>query len=58
MLGGVIYNGIVYRNSAERAAALSSWLEFYNWHRPHGSLAKRPPGARLAELNNVVGSYT
>ena len=57
MLGGVIYNGIVYRNSAERAAALSSWLEFYNWQRPHGSLAKRPPGARLAELNNVVGSY-
>ena len=58
MLGGAIYAGVVYRNSAERAAALSSWLEFYNWQRPHGSLAKRPPGARLAELNNVVGSYS
>jgi transposase InsO family protein len=57
MLGGAIYTGIVYRSSAERAAALSSWLEFYNWQRPHGSLAKRAPGARLAELNNVVGSY-
>jgi transposase InsO family protein len=57
MLGGAIYTGVVYRNSAERAAALSSWVEFYNWRRPHGSLAKRPPGARLAELNNVVGSY-
>jgi transposase InsO family protein len=28
----------------------------YNFKRPHGSLAKRPPGARLAELNNALGS--
>ena len=57
MLGGWAY-GAIYRSSAERTAALSGWLEFYNWRRPHGSLSKRPPGARLAELNNVVGSYT
>jgi transposase InsO family protein len=57
MLGGWAY-GAIYANSAERTAALSGWLEFYNWRRPHGSLAKRPPGARLAELNNVLGSYT
>jgi transposase InsO family protein len=57
MLGGWAY-GAIYRNSAERTAALSGWLELYNWRRPHGSLAKRPPGARLAELNNVAGSYT
>ena len=57
MLGGWAY-GAIYRSSAERTAALSGWLEFYNWRRPHGSLGKRPPGARLAELNNVVGSYT
>jgi transposase-like protein len=57
MLGGWAY-GAVYRNSAERTAALSGWLDFYNWRRPHGSLAKRPPGARLAELNNVAGSYS
>jgi transposase InsO family protein/transposase len=56
MLGGWAY-GAIYRTSAERTAALSGWLEFYNWRRPHGSLGKRPPGARLAELNNVVGSY-
>ena len=56
MLGGWAY-GAIYANSAERTAALSGWLEFYNWRRPHGSLAKRPPGARLAELNNVLGSY-
>ena len=57
MLGGWAY-GPVYQSSRERTAALSGWLEFYNWRRPHGSLGKRPPGVRLAELNNVVGSYT
>jgi transposase InsO family protein/transposase-like protein len=57
MLGGWVY-GAIYRDSAERTRALAGWLEFYNWQRPHGSLAKRPPGARLAELNNVAGSYT
>ncbi len=56
MLGGWAY-GAIYRDSAERTAALSGWLEFYNWRRPHGSLSHRPPGARLAELNNVIGSY-
>jgi transposase len=56
LLGGWAY-GAIYRSSAERTAALSGWLEFYNWRRPHGSLSKRPPGARLAELNNVAGSY-
>jgi transposase InsO family protein len=33
-------------------------LDFYNWRRPHRSLNHKPPGARLAELNNVAGSYT
>lgn len=56
MLGGWAY-GAIYRDSAQRTAALSGWLEFYNWRRPHGSLSHRPPGARLAELNNVVGTY-
>ena len=57
MLGGWAY-GAIYRSSAERTAALSGWLNFYNWRRPHGSLSKRPPGTRLAELNNVIGSYS
>lgn len=57
MLGGWVY-GALYRDSAERTRALAGWLAFYNWRRPHGSLSKRPPGARLAELNNVGGSYT
>ena len=57
MLGGWAYAAI-YRSSTERTAALSGWLEFYNWKRPHGSLSKRAPGTRLTELNNVIGSYT
>jgi transposase InsO family protein len=57
MLGGWAY-GAIYRDSQQRTAALSGWLDFYNWRRPHGSLARKPPGTRLAELNNVAGSYT
>jgi len=59
MLGGWAY-GAIYRSSAERTAALSGWLEFYNWRRPHGSLSHKPPGTRLGEMkrNNLVGSYT
>ncbi len=56
MLGAWAY-GAIYRDSAQRTAALSGWLDFYNWRRPHGSLSHKPPGARLAELNNVAGSY-
>ena len=57
MLGGWAY-GAIYRNSAERTAALEGWLWRYNFRRPHGSLGRRPPAARLAELNNALGSYT
>jgi len=57
MLGGWAY-GAIYRSSAERTAALPGWLDLYNWRRPHGSLGHKAPGARLAELNNVLGSYS
>jgi transposase InsO family protein len=57
MLGGWAY-GAIYRNSNERTAALPGWLERYNWRRPHGALSHKPPGARLRELNNVLGSYS
>jgi transposase InsO family protein/transposase len=56
MLGGWAY-GAIYRDSTERTAALSGWLELYNWRRPHGALNHKPPGTRLHELNNVLGSY-
>jgi transposase InsO family protein/transposase len=57
MLGGWAY-GAIYGNSTERTAALTGWLNFYNWQRPHGSLSHKPPGTRLRELNNVIGSYS
>ncbi|HEX6228729.1 MAG TPA: IS481 family transposase [Solirubrobacterales bacterium] len=49
----------VYGGSPERAAALSGWLERYNFRRRHGALGHRPPIARLQELNenNVTGIY-
>lgn len=56
MLGGWAY-GAIYANSTQRTAALAGWLEEYNWRRPHGSLSHKPPGARLTELNNLLGSY-
>jgi transposase InsO family protein len=57
LLGGWAY-GAIYRNSAERRAALQGWLWTYNHRRPHGSLSHRPPMARLhALMNNVLGSY-
>jgi transposase InsO family protein len=57
MLGGWAY-GAIYGSSAERTAALDGWLWRYNHERPHGSLGRKPPSARLAELNNLLGSYS
>ena len=50
----------VYGSSPERAAALSGWLERYNYRRRHGALGHQPPIQRLGELrrNNVAGIYT
>jgi transposase InsO family protein len=57
LLGGWAY-GAVYRDSAQRTAALKGWIDFYNRRRPHGALSHKPPIARLNELNNLLGSYT
>jgi transposase InsO family protein len=59
MLGGWAY-GAIYGSSNERRRALPAWLDFYNHHRPHGSLSHQPPLQRLEALtrNNVPGSYT
>lgn len=47
--------GRIYGSSGERTAALSLFLERYNFRRPHGSLGHQPPVSRLT---NVVGNYT
>jgi transposase InsO family protein len=57
LLAGWAYAAI-YRSSAERTAALDGWLWRYNHERPHGSLGRKPPSARLTELNNPLGTYT
>jgi transposase InsO family protein len=60
LLGGWAY-GAIYGSSAERADALSGWLDFYNSRRPHGSLGHKTPLERLTALqrgNNLDGSYT
>jgi transposase InsO family protein len=45
----------VYGSSPERTATLPSFLERYNFRRPHGSLGHKPPVSRLT---NVVGNYS
>jgi Integrase core domain len=49
LLAGWAY-GAIYRSSAQRAAALSGWLDFYNRRRPHGSLGHQAPTERLTAL--------
>jgi transposase InsO family protein len=57
LLGGWAY-GAIYRDSHERTAALTAWIDFYNRRRPHGALSHKTPIARLNELNNPLGSYS
>jgi transposase InsO family protein len=59
MLAGWAY-GAIYRDSDDRHRALNGWLDFYNRRRPHRSLGRQTPIARLHALNrnNVLGSYT
>jgi transposase InsO family protein len=51
-------HGAIYGSSHERAAALPGWLTHYNFTRRHGSLAHKPPAARLTELTNVTGNHS
>jgi transposase InsO family protein len=50
--------GAIYGSSSERTGALDGFLWRYNFRRNHGSLGRKPPAARLAELNNGLGSYS
>jgi transposase InsO family protein len=45
----------LYTTSNERAATLPTWINHYNYRRPHGSLSHQPPATRL---NNVLRNYT
>jgi transposase InsO family protein len=48
-----------YRTSYQRSQALWPWLHDYNWHRPHGSLGRRPPITRLGlHLTNLLRHHS
>ena len=47
--------GLLYRSHHERANALPHWLNHYNTHRPHSSLAGAPP---ISRIHNVCGQDT
>ena len=48
-----------YVDYRERAKAWLPWLHRYNWHRPHASLAYRPPISRLGlSMNNLSGLHS
>jgi transposase InsO family protein len=44
-----------FTSSDERRDALTSWLEEYNYHRPHHAIGGKPPASRV---NNLPGHYT
>jgi transposase len=44
--------GLAYRSHRQRNQALPHWLDHYNRHRPHSSLAGRPP---ISRVHNVRG---
>jgi transposase InsO family protein len=44
----------LYPTSDERSATLPTWVNHYNYRRPHGSLNHHPPATRL---NNVSRNY-
>jgi transposase InsO family protein len=43
-------HGRSYNSSSERTAALTNWLDHYNFKRPHGSLSHKPPSSRLTNV--------
>jgi transposase InsO family protein len=50
--------GAIYLTSQQRQAALPGFLDHYNYRRPHRSLNRQPPIQRLAERNNLTGTYS
>jgi len=50
--------GGVYLTNSQRRAALPGFLDHYNYRRPHRALDRQPPIQRLADRNNLAGTYT
>ena len=48
-----------FENSEQRKAELPRWLHRYNWHRPHASLAGKPPISRIdLNRNNLLRHHS
>lgn len=43
-----------YASEEERAAALSPFIDRYNWARPHSACGGLPPMSRIVGVNNVM----
>ena len=41
-------------SEGERAAALSPFIDRYNWERPHSACGGIPPMSRIVGVNNVT----
>jgi transposase InsO family protein len=50
--------GGVYLTNTQRRAALTGFLDHYNYRRPHRALNREPPIQRLAERNNLARTYS
>jgi transposase InsO family protein len=57
LVEGWAYGG-VYNTNRQRRLALPAFIDYYNFHRPHRALSGTPPAQRLAERNNLAGTYT
>ena len=44
-----------YLSSRQRRDALPAWLHYYNFHRPHAALGRRPP---ITRVNNVLNTHS
>ena len=45
----------VYHSSSQRRRCLTGYQHFYNWHREHQSLNRKPPASRIpATVNNLL----
>jgi transposase InsO family protein len=45
---------VAYASSAQRTEALSRWLHYYNWHRPHSALNRQPPISRVVGQDDLL----
>jgi transposase InsO family protein len=47
-----------FETSEQRKAELPIWLHRYNWHRPHASIANKPPVSRILSMRTTTCKFT